>query len=98
MKKLREFFIKNLSNSIDFLDCPSNDKWPIHSIVDKDFNLTLLFPYKLSWNFERKSEYDNISNIWKIMFQVSNIIGRQFLNLSNDDIYPIEPLYTKEGP
>ena len=32
------------------------------------------------------------------MFQVSNVIGRQFLNVLNDDLYPIEHLYTKEGP
>jgi len=51
LKKLREFFNKNPANSINFWDCPSNNNWPLHSIVDKetkDFNFIPLFLCKLS--------------------------------------------------
>ena len=100
LKKLREFFIKNPSNSIGLWDCLSNDKQPIYFIVNKEiknFNFTLLFLYKSSWNFERKNKYNNISKIWKIMFQVSNTKGKHFLNLLDDDIHPMKPSYTKGG-
>ena len=31
-----------------------------------------------------------------MMFQASNVKGRQFLNLLNNDFFPIEPSYSKE--
>jgi len=31
------------------------------------------------------------------MFQVSDIRSRQFLDLFDDDLHPIEPSYTKGG-
>ena len=31
-------------------------------------------------------------------FQASGLKGKQFLNLLNDDLTDIEPLYTKGGP
>jgi len=100
LKELREFFNKNSSNSIDFWDCPSNNNWPLHSIVDKEtkkFNFIPLFLCKLSWDFARKSKCDNILKTWKIMFQVSDARGKQFLNLLDDNLHSIEPSYTKEG-
>jgi len=56
-----------------------------------------LFLCKLSWDFERKSKCNNISKIWKIMFQMFNAKGRHFLDILDDDLHPIESLYTKGG-
>ena len=78
-RKLREFFNKDLINSIKFWDCFSNDNWTLHSIVDKEikeFNLISLLPYKSSWNFNRKKECDDILNMWKMTFQASDKKGR----------------------
>jgi len=50
-KNLRIFFNKNLMNSIKFWDCPSNNKWSYHELVNKDtkkFNLFPIFPCKVS--------------------------------------------------
>jgi len=47
-KDLRSYFNKHSNNSIKFWDCPSNEKWPLHTLVDKDtkeFNIT---PYILA--------------------------------------------------
>ena len=99
-KDLREFFNKHPSNSIEFWDCPSNNNWPLHSIVDKEtkiFNFTPLFPCKSSWDFDKKSECNDILKIWKMTFQVSDVKGRQLLDLLDDDLHPIEPSYTKGG-
>ena len=69
-------------------------------MVDKEikkFNLIPLFPCKNLWNFNKKEESDNIIKQWYMTFQASDLKGKQFLNLLNDDITDIEPLYTKEG-
>ena len=62
-QKLREFFLKDVSNCIEFWDCSSKQKWLLHYLVDKDFkNIVFipLFPCKSSWNFCRKNECDLI--------------------------------------
>jgi len=41
----------------------------------KQFNFTLIFPCKLSWDFSKKNKCDNILNYWKILFQVSDLIS-----------------------
>ena len=100
LKELREFFNKDPSNSIIFWDCPSDNKWLLHSIVNKEskeFNLTPLLPCKSSWDFKRKSECDNILKQWKMIFQASDDKGRHFLDLLNNNLCPIEPSYTKGG-
>ena len=100
LKELREFFNKNSSNSIDFWDCSSNNNWPLHSVVDKEtkkFNLTPLFPCKSLWNFERKNKCNDIINNWKMTFQASDARGRNFLDLLDNDLHPLEPSYTKGG-
>ena len=35
-QKLREFFSRDTCNCIEFWDCPSNQKWLLHYLVDKD--------------------------------------------------------------
>jgi len=55
-----------------------------------------LYPYKNSWNFSKKCESNNILNIWKMIFQASNLKGNQFLDLvDNNNI--IELTYIKGG-
>jgi len=58
-----EFFNKNTQNSINFWDFLSNSKWIHHVSVNKEtkhFNLTTILSCKLSWNFSKKEEYNNI--------------------------------------
>ena len=60
---LRKFFNKNTQNSIEFWDCPSNSKWLHHTSVDKEmkqFNFTPILPCKLSWDFSKKEECNDI--------------------------------------
>ena len=72
LKELRKFFNKDPLNSIIFWDCPSDNKQPLYFVVNKEFkefSLTLLFPCKSSWDFERKDKCNNILKQWKIIFQ-----------------------------
>ena len=49
--EIRQFFIRNDCNSLEFWNCPSKDNWLLHKVIDKEtkkFNLTLLFPCKSS--------------------------------------------------
>ena len=55
-----------------------------------------LFPYKMSWDFSKKKECDDISNRWKITFQTSDLKGSQFLDLLDDNDNIIKPSYIKE--
>ena len=83
---------------IKFWECPSYINWPLHKAVDKEiksFSPILLFPYKLSWNFSKKKECNNITNRWRIIFQVSDLKGKHFLNLIDSDDNIIEPSYIK---
>jgi len=62
-KELRKFFLTNNNNSITFWECPSRCDWLLFKSVDRDtkqFQQTPLFPYKLSWNFSKKNECNNI--------------------------------------
>jgi len=62
-QELREFFSRDSYNCIEFWDCPSKQKWPLHYSVNKDTKSmvsTPLFPCKLSWNFCRKTECNTI--------------------------------------
>jgi len=58
-QELREFFLKDASNYIEFWDFPSKQKWLLHYLVDKDSkNMvhTPLFLCKSSWDFCRKNK------------------------------------------
>jgi len=55
-----------------------------------------LYSCKNSWDFSKKYESNNILNIWKMMFQASNLKGNQFLDLVDDDNNIIELTYVKE--
>ena len=58
-QNLRVFFSKNPRNSITFWDCPSDDKWPPHQLVDKESKTSKfhpILPSKTSWDYSRKKE------------------------------------------
>ena len=62
-QELREFMRKNNNNHIEFWDWPSNQNWLLHSLMDKDtksFDLSLIFPYKSSWDFCKKHNCNSI--------------------------------------
>ena len=63
----------------------------------KLFSPTLLFPRKSSWDLNKKNEYNNLVNRQKMIFQVSDIKGKYFLNLVDNDNNTIKPSYIKEG-
>jgi len=101
LSKLRQFFNINQENSIEFWECPSCLKWRFHQDVDKDsksFNPIPSFPCKISWNYYKKIDSDDIINQWKMTFQALDRKGRQFLDLVDDNLNIIEPVYTKGGP
>jgi len=100
LSELREFFNHCSTNTIKFWECPSKSNWHLHKAVDTDtksFNLTPLLPNKLSWDFSKKLESDNIINNWKMTFQASDLKGRNFLELVDNDNNTLEPTYCKGG-
>jgi len=100
LSDLHKFFMYHKNNSIKFWECPSRLKWHLHNEVNKEsktFNPVPLFPSKISWNFSKKRESNDILKVWKMTFQASNIKGNQFLDLLDDDNSIIEPSYVKGG-
>jgi len=78
LSKLRKFFTLNLDNEIKFWECPSQCDWLLHKVVDKEtklFNLIPHYPCKMSWDFSNKSECNNISATWKMIFQALDLKG-----------------------
>ena len=101
LRNLRNFFTSNESNSIEFWECPSKLKWKLHHEVDKDsksFVVTPSFPSKTSWEFCKKSDSNELINLWKMTFQASDGKGKNFLELLDDNLDIILPFYTKGGP
>ena len=94
------FFNYQANNSIKFWECSSCLKWHLYNKVDKEtkmFKLLPLYTCKNSWDFSKKCKSNDILNVWKMMFQASNLKGNQFLDLVDDDNNIIEPTYVKEG-
>lgn len=61
--ELREFFLLSTNNSIKFWECLSHCNWSLYKTVDRETKQSHqipLFPCKLSWDFRKKSEYNNI--------------------------------------
>jgi len=66
LKDLCLFFSKDPNNSIMLWECPSCLNWHLHKAVDleiKVFHPTPSFPSKMSWDYNKKVECDNIANI-----------------------------------
>jgi len=101
LKDLRLFFNKQPSNVIEFWNWPSDSKWSLYVAVDNDmkkFNLILISPSKTLWDFSKKEECYNIIRNWQMFFQASDLRGKQFLDLLDDDLHSIELSYKKGGP
>ena len=101
LSKLRHFFNKNHENSIEFWECPSRLKWRFHKDIDKDsksFNPIPSYPCKISWDYCKKSDSDDIINQWKMTFQALYGKGKHFMDLLDNNFNTIEPAYTKGGP
>ena len=63
--ELWNFFNSNLDNSIKFWECPSCLEWRLHHDIDKDsksFHPTPSYPCKISWNFCKKVDSNDIIN------------------------------------
>jgi len=99
--ELHYFFNKNHENSIEFWKCPSHLKWRFHKDVDKDsrsFNPTPSYLCKISWDYCKKSDSNDIINQWKMTFQASDGKEKHFLDLLDDNFNTIKPVYIKGGP
>jgi len=100
LKELYSFFLCYPDNCIEFWKCPSCSKWHLHKVVNsetKSFRLTSLYSSKLSWNFSRKLEYNDLANRWKMIFQASDLKGNHFLDLVDGDNRLLELSYIKGG-
>ena len=101
LNNLWNFFIANDSNSIELWECHSILKWRFHHEVDKDSKSFLVMPFypsKISWEFCKKSDSDELIKLWKMMFQASEGKGKNFLDLLDDNLNVVEPSYAKGGP
>jgi len=101
LRELRHFFATGQENSIEFWKCPSCLKWRLHKSVDKEsklFNPLPSLPSKISWDFCRKTDSNNIINLWKMTFQASDGKGKNFLDLADINNDTIELSYIKGGP
>jgi len=100
LKELCSFFSHHPDNHIEFWEYLSHSKWHLHKTVDsetKSFRLTPTYLSKLSWNFSRKLECNNLANRWKMTFQASDLKGNQLLNLVDSNNKPLELLHIKDS-
>ena len=100
LSELQKFFNSNELNSIEFWECPSKIKWRFHDDVDKDSKSFLVIPSfssKISWDYCKKSDCDEINKLWKMTFQVSDGRGNYFLDLLDDNLNAIKPHQVKGG-
>ena len=101
LSELHSFFSSHESNTIEFWECPSKLRWRFHYDADKDsksFSVSPSYPTKISWDFCKKSNCDELTKLWKMTFQASDGKGNQFLDLLGDDLNVIELSYSKGGP
>ena len=101
LSKLHHFFAISQENSIKFLKYSSHLNWRLHKAINKDsksFNPLPTYPCKISWDYCKKINSDNIINQWKMIFQASDGKGRHFLELVDNNLKDIGPSYTKGGP
>jgi len=50
------------------------------------------------WDFDKKEECNNIIKNWQMTFQALDLRGKHFLNLLDNELYCIEPSYTRRDP
>ena len=100
LSELHIFFSSNESNTIEFWECPSKLRWRFHHGADKDsksFSVTPSYLTKISWDFCKKSDCDELIKLWKMTFQVSDGKGKHFLDLLDGNLNVIEPSYARRG-
>ena len=71
LRELCSFFSHYPDNYIEFWECPSHSKWHLHKAINSETKFIRLIPFypsKLSWDFSRKLECDDLANKWKMMF------------------------------
>ena len=71
LSELQSFFTSNPNNSIEFWECPSHLRWRFHHDVNKDsklFKPIPMLPCKISWDYCKKSNSDDIIKQWKMTF------------------------------
>ena len=98
---MKRYIITSLENSIEFWKCPCHCNLHPHKAINaetKSFSPIPLLPSKCSWDFSKKTKCDDLITKWKMMFQVSDMKERQFLELVDSDNNPLEPLYIKGSP
>jgi len=86
---------------IEFWESPSHLNWHLHKVVDRELKSSNPMPVylcKMSWDFSRKSECDDILCIWKMTFQALDGKRNHFLDLLNVNFNVIKPSYAKGGP
>jgi len=99
-RSLRPFLSRDPANSIQFWDCPSEDKWLLHYKVDQQAKLHLIpvrHPNKEFWEFCRQYECKDLTKEWQMLFENAPYKGSQFLDTYDDDGYLITPSYAKGG-
>ena len=62
---------------------------------NKEIQPCSYLPMQVLMGVWQKEKCDEILNNWKMTFQAFDAKGRQFLELLDDDIHPIEPSYSK---
>jgi len=78
LRELYLFFSYSQDNLIGFWECLSRCNWSLHKVVSKEtksFNPIYLFPCKLSWDYSKKNECNDLTNRWKMIFQVLDTKG-----------------------
>ena len=101
LQELRHFFSVGQENFIEFWECPSCLRWRLHKSVNKEsksFNPILSLPSKISWDFCRKTDSNNIINLWKITFQALDGKEKNFLDLVNINNNTIRLSHIKGSP
>ena len=100
LKDLQLFFSQYQENYIEFWKCPSQYNWHSYKVINtetKSFKLILILLCKLSWDFSKKSECNDLIKKSKITFQASDMKGKQFPDLIDGNDNLLEPLYIKGG-
>jgi len=65
LKELCSFFYRHPENHIKFWECSSYCNWHLHKVVNietKSLRPTPIFPNKLSWDFSKKLECNDLAN------------------------------------
>ena len=100
LSELQSFFASNPDNSIKFWKYLSHLRWRFHHDINKDsksFKPIPILPYKISWDYCKKSDSDDIIKQWKMMFQALDRKVNYSLDLLDNDLNIIEPSYSKGG-